>query len=121
MVTRGVRFPDEGSDSEAPRPRSALAILLLLQSRRAMTARELAKHLGVSIHTIYRDVDGLARAGVPLFAETGRSGGYRLSHYLDRLDPRIFRAVPDRPTYGDRRDDDEDDGVGVLVGARRLP
>jgi predicted DNA-binding transcriptional regulator YafY len=55
-----------------------LSILLLLQSRRTATARELAAHLGVSMRTVYRDVEVLAQIGVPLYAENGRSGGYRL-------------------------------------------
>jgi predicted DNA-binding transcriptional regulator YafY len=55
-----------------------LAVLLLLQRRRRTTARELAERLEVSVRTIYRDIEALASAGVPIYAEPGRNGGVRL-------------------------------------------
>jgi predicted DNA-binding transcriptional regulator YafY len=55
-----------------------LSIILLLQGRGAATAREIAEHLGVSIRTVYRDVGALGDLGVPVYAETGCAGGYRL-------------------------------------------
>src|SRR5690348_4216047 len=56
----------------------ALAILLLLRSGKTLSAPELARRLEVSTRTIYRDIETLSTVGVPVYAETGREGGFRL-------------------------------------------
>jgi predicted DNA-binding transcriptional regulator YafY len=53
-------------------------MLMLLQTRGRMTAQELARELEVSVRTVYRDIDALSIAGVPLYAEHGQGGGYAL-------------------------------------------
>jgi predicted DNA-binding transcriptional regulator YafY len=61
-------------------------LLLLLQTRGRLTAAQLAEELQVSVRTIYRDVDALHAAGVPLYGEAGHAGGYRLVEgYRTRL------------------------------------
>jgi predicted DNA-binding transcriptional regulator YafY len=55
-----------------------LSLLLLLQNRGRMSAAQLAAELGVTARTVYRDVEALAGAGVPIYAEQGPTGGYQL-------------------------------------------
>lgn len=55
-----------------------LSILMLLQSRGRLTAGELAAEMEVSVRTILRDIDQLSAAGVPLWGERGRAGGFQL-------------------------------------------
>ncbi|MFG2212691.1 helix-turn-helix transcriptional regulator [Streptomyces sp. NPDC048638] len=63
-----------------------LSVLLLLQSRGRMSARGIADELGVSVRTAYRDLARLQAEGIPVYAETGRAGGYQLLEgYRTRL------------------------------------
>ncbi|MFW6313533.1 MAG: helix-turn-helix transcriptional regulator [Spirochaetota bacterium] len=63
-----------------------LQIVMLLQARGSTTAERLARELGVSQRTIYRDMEALDTAGVPIVAEAGPSGGYTLlSGYRSEL------------------------------------
>jgi predicted DNA-binding transcriptional regulator YafY len=55
-----------------------MSILLLLQSRGRLTAEELAAHFEVSVRTIYRDIDQLSAAEVPVYADRGPGGGFQL-------------------------------------------
>ena len=80
------------------------ALAEALRARRTgVTAEALAERFGVSIRTIYRDLDGLREASLPLVSERGRGGGYA----LDRA-----YALP--PVNFDARE------AAVLVTAGRL-
>ncbi|SHE49501.1 Predicted DNA-binding transcriptional regulator YafY, contains an HTH and WYL domains [Seinonella peptonophila] len=56
-----------------------LSILLLLQNYGKMTSRELAEKLEVSERTIFRDMEALSAASIPVYAERGAGGGWVLS------------------------------------------
>lgn len=55
------------------------SIVYILLGRRHVTARELAERFEVSVRTIYRDIDALSQAGVPVYATQGAGGGIHIS------------------------------------------
>src|SRR3954469_13044192 len=68
------------------------AIAEALRARRTgVTAQQLADRFGVTLRTIYRDLESLQDAGMPIKADRGRGGGYALdTHY--QLPPINFTA-----------------------------
>lgn len=59
-----------------------LSLMLLLRARGRMTADELADRLEVSVRTVYRDIEALGYAGIPVYTQSGTNGGVYLDeHY----------------------------------------
>lgn len=58
-------------------------MLLYLIEKKSVTASELSEHFHVSARTIYRDIDALSGAGIPVYTTTGNQGGIHLmDHYV---------------------------------------
>ncbi|MDR0286975.1 MAG: HTH domain-containing protein, partial [Clostridiales bacterium] len=53
-------------------------IIYILLNKKMITAKELAEHFDVSQRTIYRDIDLLSLAGIPVYTEKGKNGGISL-------------------------------------------
>ncbi|MBL4931674.1 helix-turn-helix transcriptional regulator [Clostridium paridis] len=53
-----------------------LAIIIIISQKGLVTGKELAEHFEVSLRTIYRDIDKIGEAGIPIAATGGNGGGY---------------------------------------------
>lgn len=66
-----------------------ISLIMLLETKGPITAKELATELEVSQRTIYRDIDALCTSGIPIYGAPGPDGGYKLVEgyrsYLDSL------------------------------------
>ena len=56
-----------------------LGIIYILMNRGTVTATELAQHFEVSVRTIYRDIESLSIAGIPVYTKKGKNGGLCLT------------------------------------------
>lgn len=66
-----------------------LAMTVLLLSRRSVTAKQLSERFGIAIRTVYRDVETLVAAGIPIVSIQGSGGGYSLMEDY-RIDRRML-------------------------------
>ncbi|MBQ8822530.1 MAG: YafY family transcriptional regulator [Lachnospiraceae bacterium] len=57
-------------------------IMYMLLNKETVTAKELAEHFEVSVRTIYRDVEVLSEAGIPVYARKGKNGGICLMEHF---------------------------------------
>lgn len=64
-------------------------VVYRLLHKKAITAGELARHFEVSTRTIYRDIDVLSAAGIPVYSSKGRGGGISL---LEGISPEPLRV-----------------------------
>ncbi|MGJ0845783.1 helix-turn-helix transcriptional regulator [Tissierella praeacuta] len=76
-----------------------LSIIVVLLNKENITAKELADRFEVSVRTIYRDIETINLAGIPIVSNQGRDGGfrildnYKISHQLLTLDDMISIAI----------------------------
>jgi predicted DNA-binding transcriptional regulator YafY len=66
-----------------------LSIVLILLTRDKLTASELAEYFEVSVRTIYRDIESISLAGIPVYAEQGKGGGISLMGHF-KLERQFF-------------------------------
>lgn len=74
-----------------------LAILWLLKTKKKMTAKQLANELEIHIRSVYRYIDALCASGVPIIADSGHNGGYRLLH--DLIKAPLFFDVEEQKAF----------------------
>ncbi len=67
------------------------SILFLLKSNKSQTSVELAQTLKVNVRTIYRDIEVLVEAGLPIRGTQGPSGGYVLAEHFP-VDPLVYSS-----------------------------
>ncbi|WP_457577556.1 helix-turn-helix transcriptional regulator [Desulfomarina sp.] len=105
-----------------------LSIVIMLLNRNRVQASELAEYFGVSTRTIYRDIDAINRAGIPVVTHQGNKGGvgiidgYRLDRQVLTLDDMvsmlsILKGV--NSTFQDRRIDSAIEKLHALIPAQQ--
>ncbi|MHC0620209.1 helix-turn-helix transcriptional regulator [Paenibacillus sp. M.A.Huq-82] len=101
-----------------------LAITMLLLNRRRISAKELSDRFEVSMRTIYRDVEAINQAGIPVVSYAGNSGGYEIMDQfrldrqflsLEELQSIIVGLKGIRSTVGDQEVSGLLDKVGALM------
>lgn len=77
-----------------------LSMLLIISKKRLVTGKELSEHFEVSVRTIYRDIEKISEAGIPIASIGGKGGGYYLMEnyhidnlFLNKKEARTFLSV----------------------------
>jgi predicted DNA-binding transcriptional regulator YafY len=97
-----------------------LSILLMLQTRGRMSAAELSRHFEVSVRTIHRDIDQLSAAGIPVYAERGRAGGFQLMDGFRTKLTGMTEAEAETPLLAGLPGPVEDLGLADLLATAQL-
>ncbi|MEI7027937.1 helix-turn-helix transcriptional regulator [Paenibacillus sp. y28] len=101
-----------------------LAITMLLLNRKRVSAAELSERFEVSLRTVYRDLDTLSQAGIPVVSHAGAAGGYEIMEQyrierqflsLDELQSIIIALRGIQSTFKDQDISSLMDKVGTLV------
>ncbi|WNR44450.1 helix-turn-helix transcriptional regulator [Paenibacillus roseipurpureus] len=107
-----------------------LAITMLLLNRRRISAKELSERFEVSLRTIYRDVEAINQAGIPVVSYAGLSGGYEIMDQyridrqflsLEELQSIIVGLKGIRASIGDQEIGGLLDKVGALIAKSEHP
>ena len=69
-----------------------VSIILMLLEKKRISARELAEMFEVSPRTIYRDMDAISRAGIPIRATSGVGGGFEIMPAY-KIDKTVFSTA----------------------------
>uniref|UniRef100_UPI00398B4E90 helix-turn-helix transcriptional regulator n=1 Tax=Paenibacillus alba TaxID=1197127 RepID=UPI00398B4E90 len=101
-----------------------LAITMLLLNRKRISALELSERFEVSLRTVYRDIEAINQAGIPIASYAGLNGGYEIMDQyrlerqylsLEELQSIIVGLKGIRSTVGDQEVGSLLDKVGALV------
>lgn len=86
-----------------------LSMVLIISNKGRVTGKELAEHFEVSLRTIYRDIDKICEAGIPIASEGGKGGGYYVMENFS-MDNLFFKESEMRTLTAVM------DGLGFLFG-----
>jgi predicted DNA-binding transcriptional regulator YafY len=90
MLTILCQYPEIGEVMKMKVDR-LISIILLLLERKKVSAKELSETFEVSLRTIYRDIDTINMAGIPIVSTSGVNGGFQIMEKY-KVDKKVFSA-----------------------------